>query len=345
MKILVTGNMGYVGPRVVARLRAAFPSATLAGLDTGLFAGLLTGTTRLPECLLDSQIFCDVRSVPDDALRGVDHIVHLAAISNDPIGERYGDATMEINRAATTELARRAKDAGVKSFVFASSCSVYGTAEAGARTEASAVNPLTAYARSKVEAERDLEALAGPAFRVSCLRFGTACGMSERLRLDLVLNDFVASAVAAGRITILSDGTSWRPLIDVDDMARAIEWALQRGGESYLVVNVGSDDANYQIRELAEAVRRVIPETAVSINSNASPDKRSYKVDFGLFRRLAPDHQPVKTLDSTIHELRDGVTAMRYDCPDVRQSPYIRLRTISSLQESGALSPLLRWSA
>src|SRR5581483_1059581 len=180
-----------------------------------------------------------------------------AALSNDPMGNRYEEVTLEINYRASVELARRAKRAGVRSFAFASSCSVYGTADSGPRNEKSEVNPLTAYARSKVMTEADLERLADDSFTVTALRFATACGMSDRLRLDLVLNDFVAGAVASGKITILSDGTPWRPLINVEDMARAFEWAVGRpstNGGSFVVVNTGSNRWNYQVRDLAEAV-------------------------------------------------------------------------------------------
>jgi len=228
MRILVTGNMGYIGPGVVRQLRASHPTAFLQGFDTGYFAPCLTTSRVLPECRLDAQHFGDVREFPDELLQGVTAIVYLAAISNDPMGNAYESVTLDINYKAAIELAKKAKKAGVSSFVFASSCSVYGYAEDGARTENSPLDPLTAYARSKVFAERDLKPLASPEFRISCLRFATACGMSDRLRLDLVVNDFVASAIAAKKITILSDGTPWRPLIHVRDMARAIDWAVTR---------------------------------------------------------------------------------------------------------------------
>ncbi|RZK29215.1 MAG: SDR family oxidoreductase, partial [Hymenobacter sp.] len=227
-RILLTGNMGYVGPGVVQQLRQAFPTAELIGYDLGFFAHCLTGAERLPESRLDRQVFGDVRQVPAALLAGVDAVVHLAAISNDPMGKAYEEVTMEVNHQAGIELARQAKAAGVRAFVFASSCSIYGMGGEDAKTETSSVNPLTAYARSKVASEQDLAPLADDDFVVTCLRFATACGWSDRLRLDLVLNDFVASAVATGEISILSDGTPWRPLIHVRDMARAIEWAVTR---------------------------------------------------------------------------------------------------------------------
>jgi len=347
MKLLITGNIGYIGPSVVKRLRESHPDATLIGYDMGYFAGQLTRADHLPECNLDTQYFGDVRSFPEEILHGVDGIVYLAAISNDPMGNKYEAVTLDINYRSAVALAARAKSAGVRSFVFASSCSTYGFAEERAMTEGSPLNPLTAYARSKVFTEQELKPLASEAFRVTCLRFSTACGMSERLRLDLVLNDFVASAVASGKITILSDGTPWRPLIHIKDMARAIDWGLERplaAGGPFLVVNVGANEWNYQVRDLAEAVAMIIPGTEVSINKNAQPDKRSYRVNFGLFRSLAPDHQPLFDLDTTIRELRDGLEAMTFREQNFRNTNFMRLKIIDSLRERGCLDEQLRWT-
>jgi nucleoside-diphosphate-sugar epimerase len=262
------------------------------------------------------------------------------------MGKTFEDVTLDVNRHAAVAMARAARQAGVRRFVFASSCSVYGAAEEGARTETSAVNPLTAYARSKVYAEEDLQALAQDSFVVTALRFATACGMSERLRLDLVVNDFVAAAVASGQITILSDGTPWRPLIHVKDMARAIDWAVARPatpGGSFLSVNVGREDWNHQVRDLAAAVAKVIPGTTVSINTDAQPDKRSYRVDFSLFRQLAPDHQPVYDLTATVREMHTALVDMQFNDVDFRNSRLVRLHALNHLVESGALTPDLRW--
>ncbi|GAA3995274.1 SDR family oxidoreductase [Hymenobacter fastidiosus] len=345
-RILITGNMGYVGPGVVRHLRRQFPGAELMGYDMGYFAHCLTGGQRLPESRLDRQLFGDVRHLPTDLLRGVAAVVHLAAISNDPMGQTYEAVTLEINHQAGIELARRAKAAGVRTFVFASSCSLYGAGGEGAKTENSDLNPLTAYARSKALSEQDLQPLADENFRVTCLRFATACGWSDRLRLDLVVNDFVAGAVAGGRINILSDGSPWRPLIHVLDMARAIEWALIREagqGGDFLAVNAGSDTWNYQVRDIAQAVAAEIPGTVVQLNPAAAPDKRSYRVDFRLFRELAPGHQPRHTLPATIAELRDGLVEMNFRDSAFRSSQLMRLRVLTSLRESGQLGATLAW--
>jgi nucleoside-diphosphate-sugar epimerase len=348
MNILITGNMGYVGPPVVRQLRDSYPHARLLGLDMGYFAGSAAPRDILPELRLDRQYFADVRSFPEEILDGVDAIVHLAAISNDPMGNLYEAVTLEINHRASVALAAKAKQAGVKSFVFASSCSMYGSADESARSEEAALNPLTAYARSKAFTERDLRPLAGAGFAVTCLRFATACGLSERLRLDLVLNDFVAGAVAANHISILSDGTPWRPLIHVKDMARAFDWAVSRSpvtGGNFLAVNVGREQGNYQVRELAEAVARIIPGVTVQINAKAQPDKRSYRVNFDLFRALAPRHQPVYDLDASIAELKAGLEAMQFKDEHFRSSCFMRLVQLNYLREKGYLTENLQWSA
>ena len=345
-KILITGNLGYVGPMVVRQLRSIMPKAELIGFDIGYFANNLLDSDAPPESLLNSQVYGDVRSFPEGLLTDVDAVVHLAAISNDPMGNKYEQLTMDVNYRASVELAKKAKRAGVKSFVYASSCSVYGTAEEGARTEESDVNPLTVYAKSKVYTERDLKPLADSDFKITCLRFSTACGMSDRLRLDLVLNDFVASAVVSGKIEILSDGTPWRPLINTNDMARAINWAILRNrtnGGDYLVVNVGRQDWNYQVRELAGAVKKIMPEVNVSINKYAQADKRSYKVSFELFNSLAPDFQPVYDLEKTITELRDGLRSVNFHDKNFRESKFTRLKALERLEKKGLLDSNLKW--
>jgi nucleoside-diphosphate-sugar epimerase len=344
---MITGNMGYIGPTVLKRLRASNPEATIIGLDIGYFAHCLTTDDTLPECKVDLQYFWDVRHIKKEMLKGIDTIVHLAAISNDPMGNQFEEVTMDVNFRASVELAKKAKEAGIGNFVYASSCSMYGAAEDIARTEKSALNPLTAYAKSKVLTEKELEKIADKFFKVTSLRFSTACGMSDRLRLDLVLNDFVAGAVASKNITILSDGTPWRPLINIADMARAIDWACIReikdGGE-FLAVNVGSDDWNYQVRDLAETVADIIPGVDVTINKNAQPDKRSYRVNFNFFKSLAPDHQPKVNLRTTIHELKEGLEKMHFETQEFRNSKYMRLKVLTDLKKNGLLTESLNWT-
>jgi nucleoside-diphosphate-sugar epimerase len=347
MKILITGNMGYIGPCVVQRLRQSYPGATLVGLDTGYFAHCLTNADILPECRVDTQYFVDVRRFPLEPLDDVDAIVHLAAISNDPIGNLFEEVTLDINYRASVELASQAKRKGVRTFVFASSCSMYGLADDAPRKETSPLNPLTAYAKSKVYTEGQLRELADSHFQVTSVRFSTACGMTDRLRLDLVVNDFVACAVATKNITILSDGTPWRPLVHVSDMARAIDWAIQRdpaNGGDFLAVNVGSNAWNYQVKELAEAVAAVIPDVTVAVNKNAQPDKRSYRVDFSLFEKLAPDHQPQVDLLTAIRGLKDGLEAMGFKDAYFRNSQYMRLKVLTALMEKGLLDRNLEWT-
>jgi nucleoside-diphosphate-sugar epimerase len=347
VKILITGNLGYVGPGVARELRRTRPDAWIAGVDPGYFAHCLTGVDASPEHLLHAQYFMDLRDLPDHVIDGTDVIINLAAISNDPIGNRFEDVTMEINHRAAVSLATRAKRLGVGRFVYASSCSIYGAADDAPRTEASTLGPLTAYARSKAAAETDLADLADDEFTVTSLRFATACGMSDRLRLDLVLNDFVAGALTSGKIDILSDGTPWRPLIHVRDMARAIDWAIDRApdnGGHALSINVGSDIWNYQVRELADAVARILPGTEVAVNPDAPPDKRSYRVSFSQFAERAPNHQPLVGLDDAVSDLVDGLQRMAFGDSAFRTSQLMRLVALESLREKGLLTDRLEWT-
>lgn len=344
MRILVTGNMGYVGSVLVGHLRRALPGARLVGHDAGFFAHCLATPGPLPETLLETQHFGDVRDIAPALLDGVDAVVHLAALSNDPMGDRHAAATAEINTRASIRLAALAHQAGVRHFVFASSCAIYGAADGAPRREEDALNPLTAYARSKVAVEESLHAMRPQAMTVTCLRFATACGPSPRLRLDLVLNDFVAGALTAREITVLSDGTPWRPLVAVSDMARAIEWALGRApeqGGGVLSVNVGSDGWNLRVADIAAAVAAAVPGTRVAINAAAPADRRSYRVDFGLFRRLAPLHQPRATLAGTVAALRDALTASGFADARYREGRFIRLRTLEALRAAGTLDARL----
>ncbi|MBN1950904.1 MAG: SDR family oxidoreductase [Bacteroidales bacterium] len=346
MKILIVGNLGYIGPSVVNQLRNTYPDAELVGFDIGYFAHCLTNADRLPELVVDQQVFGDIRKFPEKLLKGVDAIIDLAAISNDPMSFQFEEVTLDINARAAVKLAKLAKENGVKSFVYASSCSVYGLADDSDRKEGDKVNPLTAYARSKIMAEEELEPLASDDFIITCNRFATACGWTNRLRLDLVLNDFVAGALVNREISILSDGTPWRPMINTKDMARALDWGVSRkkeNGGKFLVVNTGSNDWNNRILALAEATEKVIPGIKISVNPDAPPDKRSYRANFDLFKRLAPNHQPQEDLLSTVTDIKNNLVEMGFNDPKYRESQLIRLRVIDKLKNKGYLNDNLEW--
>jgi nucleoside-diphosphate-sugar epimerase len=341
MRILITGNLGYVGSELVKLLRITYPKAELLGFDIGYFAKQITNRNIAPEMYLDHQYYGDVRTFPEKILKGVDSVIQLAAISNDPIGNKFEKVTLEVNYESVINIAKMAKKAGIKKMVFASSCSVYGFAEEAARTEESSVNPLTAYAKSKVLAERDLAPLADDDFTVTCLRFATACGMSDRLRLDLVLNDFVAGAISKGEINIMSDGSPWRPLINVRDMGKAIIWGIERKalpGDNYLVLNTGSNQWNYQVKYLANAIHDILTETIVSINEDAQPDKRSYRVSFDKFEKLAAGYTPAYNLGQTIKDLVDGLQNLDFRDTNYRQSGLIRLHVVNELLSQNILN-------
>lgn len=346
MKVFVTGNMGYIGPVLNRVLTATFPKVEIVGFDAGFFGHSLTGADFTPEKGVSVQYFGDIRDIEQRMLNGVDAVVHLAGISNDPIGHEFEDVTEDINRLASVRLAEMASSSGVRNFVFASSCSMYGQAEGGARKETDPTNPLTAYARSKIGTEDDLRNADLGEMVFTSLRFATACGWSPRLRLDLVLNDFVACAVTSGEITVLSDGTPWRPLIDVEDMSRAISWAITRSGTAggqFLAINAGSNKSNYQVKDIANTVSSLISGTKISINKDALPDKRSYSVDFSLYESLAPEFQPIVSLEESIRRLRDGLRKMNFADKDFRQSPFMRLNTLRKHMNEERLGNDLRW--
>jgi len=346
MKILITGNMGYVGSVLVKHLKKNIKDVEIIGYDTSFFSHCLTNAECLPEKNISKQYFGDLRIFDEEILKNVDSVIHLAAISNDPIGNEFSDVTDEINYKSTIKLAELAAKNGVKNFVYASSCSIYGFADEGAKKETDSLNPLTAYAHSKVNSENGLKEINALNMCITSLRFSTACGMSDRLRLDLVLNDFVASALLSKKITVLSDGSPWRPLINVKDMARAIEWASQRkieNGGKILSVNVGSDEWNYQVKDLAIAVANKIKGTEISINKDALPDKRSYRVDFTLYKKLASGYLPQVNLNDTIDELIDGINKTHIDNVEFRNSNFIRFNVLKRLILNKLLSTELRW--
>ena len=343
MRVLITGYHGYIGPVVARHLKQRHESLSLVGWDNDYFAECNVQEIRPLYSLFDQRIHRDLRDVTADDLHNIDAIVHLAAISNDPIGNQFEAVTEDVNVTTTKKLAEMASAAGVKRFIFASSCSMYGAGAAAPRKETDDLNPLTAYARSKVAAEKALKDIAGD-MQVTCLRFSTAYGFAPLLRLDLVINDFVASAVTTGKIEVLSDGSPWRPLIHVSDMARAIDWALQRKGDAYLAMNTGSENSTWQMGQLAKDIGGLLGKVDVSINTDAPPDKRSYQVDFSLFKELAPDHQPVVSFETAVKELRDGVKLMDFEGNAFRESRFIRLHWLRRLLDEKKLDNELRWT-
>ena len=343
MKIMLIGHRGYIGPVAATHLTRALPGAEVHGVDANWFDG--SESDPFPDAAFASQSRADVRDLGPADFAGMDAVVALAAVSNDPIGKEFEGATAEINSEAVLGAAKAARAAGVRRFVFASSCSMYGAGSDSFRKETDTLNPLTAYARSKVATEEGLRPLATDEFMITSLRFSTACGASPMLRLDLVLNDFVATALRTGRIEVLSDGTPWRPLIHVEDMARAIEWAVTREGDKLIEVNVGSQDWTWQIGQLAKDVGEVLGGVAVEINTNAAPDNRSYRVDFSRFAALAPDHQPQKNFREAVEELAAQVGRIDFAGKSVRESRFIRLNVLRDHVAGGRLDGHLRWTA
>tara|TARA_Y100000389_G_scaffold169439_1_gene175729 strand:- start:35745 stop:36800 length:1056 start_codon:yes stop_codon:yes gene_type:complete len=343
---LITGNLGYVGTIVSKFLKKKYPEKKIIGYDIGLFGNLIKGVNYNPDLFLDFQHIADVRNFDENILNGIDHVIHLAAISNDPIGNKFEKITDDINFHASIDILKKSIKMKVKTFTFASSCSVYGDGSSHPRSETDELKPLTAYARSKIDFEEASKDISLEQTTLTSLRFATACGFSPRVRLDLVLNDFVASALKKKKIEILSDGSPFRPLIHVKDMARAIDWSSSRinlNDLQSLFINVGSDQWNYQIKDLAEKTSKKITNCSLSINKNASPDKRSYKVDFRKFHKLAPDHRCEMTLDETIDELVVGLNKCSDLLPNFRETEYMRLNHLNNLISNSVIDNELKF--
>lgn len=345
-KILIIGNLGYIGPVLTKHLRSVSADNKVTGMDTGYFSSCLLSPYLDHHFLPEQQIYVDVRNIKDIDFPKVDSVVYLAAISNDPMGNVYATQTKQINQDSAIECAKLAKNLGARNFIFASSCSVYGAGGNGFKDESDDLNPLTAYARSKIDSEIELKEIASNNFSVTCLRFATACGTSPRLRLDLVLNDFVASALLNKKIEILSDGTQWRPLIDVEDMCKAVHWAMNRNVDSttnFLTLNIGFNEWNFNIKQLAEAVNSQINDTIVSIDEKAAPDKRSYKVNFSLYDQLAPENRQFKLLSTSIQEIARTIESSLFREPNFRQSHLIRLNALNQLKLTHKINDQLYW--
>lgn len=337
-KVLVTGGEGYIGSVLLPILAAEGFAAT--SLDSCFYAhGNLDGSANRGE-----GVTCkDVRDLTPDDLRGYDAVVHLAALSNDPLGKLDEALTLDINFRATQHVAEAAKAAGAARFVFASSCSLYGAAD-HVLTERDAANPQTAYGRSKILAEQALTALSGPDFCPVFLRNATAFGFSPRMRFDIVVNSLTGFAHTTGKISILGDGTPWRPLVHVKDICRAIVLALRAPQTTVQAeaFNIGDSAENYQIRQIAEHVQQHYTDCAIEIAQANAGDTRNYMVSFDKAREVLGFHAGW-TLDAGIAELKNAYTACGLNAALFAAPPYTRLTQIEAWLAAGRLSADLRW--
>ena len=340
MKVLVTGHDGYIGSVMVPLLQNA--GHDVVGLDTHLFEACAFGGAAAPR----PTGRLDIRDAPmlSDFER-VDAVVHLAALSNDPLGELDAELTYDINHRASVRLARLAKQAGVPRFLFSSSCSLYGVAAGGGvLSEDAAFNPVTAYGASKVYVERDVARLADESFSPTFLRNATAYGVSPRLRADLMVNNLVGHAFLTGEVRVESDGTPWRPLIHVEDIARAFLAVLQAPRERVHneAFNVGRTAENYQVRDVARMVAETVSGSRVCYAPGGGPDRRCYRVNCDKLASALPDFQPRFTVRTGIEELYDAYRAEGLTQRDFSDR-YVRLKHVRRLIEEGRVDTTLRW--
>jgi nucleoside-diphosphate-sugar epimerase len=341
MRVLLTGSSGYVG--AVARTALVAAGHEVVGLDTALYEGCDLGAAPPPP-----ELRLDIRDVREEHLEGFDAVVHLAALSNDPIGELDEGLTYAINHEATARIAELAIARGVERFVFASSCSMYGASGSALPVDEEApLAPLTAYAESKVRSERSLFTLADDGFSPVSLRFATAFGVSPRLRLDIVLNNLVGWALTTGAVRLQSDGTAWRPLIHVEDMAAAIVAALEAPRERIhaQAFNAGASSANYVVRDLAMMVAEAVTAVDVEFAQGAGTDPRSYRVDFSKIADTLETFRPTWDARRGARQLADAYRSAGMDEELFLGDRFVRLSRIKTLRDEGALDAELRWHA
>ena len=339
MRVLITGHAGYIGSVLAPLVRAA--GHEVVGFDTGFYSGCDFGSG--PEPI--AELVGDLREVRPEQLEGFDAIVHLAALSNDPLGSIDPDVTYEINFEASVRLALAAKEAHVPRFLFASSCSLYGAAGDAPLDETALLGPITPYAETKAWFERALRPMADDDFSPTYLRNATAHGVSPRLRGDLVVHNLVGSALTTGEVLIKSDGSPWRPLIHVEDIGRAFVAVLEAPRELIhdQAFNVGRDDQNFQVRDIANVVAAAVPGSEVVYAPGGEPDARDYRVDFTKIQSQLPELKIQWDLEESVEELvaefrRHDLTLGALDGPR-----HTRLRRIEQLRDSGALNERLRW--
>lgn len=336
--VLVTGHHGYIGSILAPALVAA--GHRVVGLDNDLFRDCLV----MPDTADIPSVRRDLRDLERTDVVGFDTVVHLAALSNDPIGNLNEEWTHEINLEASVRLAELAKEAGVRRFLFSSSCIMYGSAEAELVSEEAPLDPKTTYARSKVDAEKAISALADDRFSPVFLRNGTVYGLSPRMRFDTVLNDLVASALTVGEIVVHSDGTPWRPVVDVRDVARAFRAILEAPIENVhdQPLNVGADELNIRIGDLAQLVARAVQGSRVTVLAEASADQRTYRTDFGRFAGAFPSVR-FRSPERGAQELAESLRQIGLDRETYADRRFTRLRWLRHLLDTGELDESLRW--
>ena len=339
MRVLVTGHDGYIGTILVPMLQEAGHEVT--GLDNYLFHGCTFGA-EVPD---PPALRLDLREVTSDHVKGFDAVIHLAGLSNDPLGDLNPDCTYDINHRASIRLAEAAKKAGVKRFIFSSSCSNYGAGGQDMLTEESDFNPVTPYGESKVLVERDLSRMADESFSPTYLRNATAFGISPRLRGDLVLSNLVGYALTTGEVLMKSDGTPWRPLVHIEDISRAFLAALEADidlvhDEAF---NVGRTDQNFRISEIAEMVVGEVPGSKIEYAPGAGPDKRCYRVDCDKIRRVLPAFKPQWTVQAGVKEAHEAFKAENLQLDEFTSARYLRIKHVRELMEKGLIDKDLRW--